>query len=113
MCLLWRADIIALRVAADAAISLSYKFIPIALVILYRQGILGQFFRPYFPLFAAFITLCGMTHDFDIVTTWNPVYWADVAVRMACGAVSLATTAVLWRGVLRQLGRAHGEQRER
>jgi signal transduction histidine kinase len=48
-----------------------------------------------FWLFGAFILLCGMTHLLEVITTHVPVYRLSGLVKVATGAVSLATVGFL------------------
>ena len=51
-------------------------------------------FKGIFVLFALFIISCGVTHIFDIITIYNPVYWSD-GIAKAITASASVTTAVV------------------
>ncbi|WP_029007965.1 sensor histidine kinase [Azospirillum halopraeferens] len=95
VCLLWRPDLLALHVGADALTGLAYYSIPVALVyFVWRRRDVA--FSWVFWLFAAFILACGTTHFFGIWTLWNPDYALEGVVKAVTAAVSVLTAAALW-----------------
>jgi PAS domain S-box-containing protein len=96
MCLLWRPWLMALHIASDAAIAGSYLAIPVTIAWFVRKRTdLEQSHRALALLFAAFITLCGLTHVASIVVLWQPVYVYEAWLKAATAGVSLATAAFL------------------
>jgi hypothetical protein len=47
-------------------------------------------------LFAGFILFCGATHLFGIWTLWQPLYWAEGAIKAATALISVATAILPW-----------------
>ena len=95
-CFQWLPEIVWLHVVADVLVALSYFSIPVALWYFARQ-------RPDMPfnkvliLFATFITLCGLTHVFDIVVLWWPYYGIEGLLMLATGIVSSVTAILVWK----------------
>jgi len=61
-CLLWRSDLLLLHVGGEILTVIAYSLIPMALVYLVLKRSDLQF-NWIFGMFAAFIFLCGVTHD--------------------------------------------------
>lgn len=96
MCLLWRPELMALHVASDALIALSYFAIPIVIaVFVQRRTDLESSHRAIALLFAAFITLCGLTHVASIVVLWQPAYISEGWLKAVTAIVSVVTAASL------------------
>lgn len=94
VCFLLRPDLILLHVTADVLIALAYFSIPITLVYFAMKK--DQIpFKSVLGLFAAFITLCGLTHVFGMVTIWYPVYYLEGVVKILTAMVSVATAIIL------------------
>lgn len=95
VCLLWRPDVLALHVAADTLIGLSYFSIPLALLyfVLRRRDVA---FGWVAVLFALFIVACGTTHLFSVWTLWNADYVIEGMIKAATALVSLLTAVTLW-----------------
>jgi two-component system, chemotaxis family, sensor kinase Cph1 len=85
-----------LYIASDLMIWLAYMSIPLILIrfMLVKQGLPLQ---RVFWLFGAFILLCGLTHFFDVVIFWVPIYRISALVRFVTGVVSIATVIALIR----------------
>ncbi|MBP2298519.1 sensor histidine kinase [Azospirillum picis] len=95
VCLLWRPDILALHIASDTLIGLSYFSIPLALLyFVHRRRDLV--FGWVALLFAIFIVACGTTHLLAVWTLWNPDYLLEGVVKAITALASLATAATLW-----------------
>jgi signal transduction histidine kinase/ActR/RegA family two-component response regulator len=94
-CLLWEPGLIWLYAVSDATIALAYFSIPLTLVIVGKRRS-DLIFRPLLWLFAAFILLCGMTHLFDLMTLWAPLYGLQGLVKAATAIASIATAVALW-----------------
>ena len=94
-CLLWRPDLVAMHVGADAVIATSYLTIPVGIAVFVRRRH-DLLYKKIFWLFAAFIVFCGMSHIFDILTLWWPAYKAQGLVKFATALVSAATAIQIW-----------------
>lgn len=95
-CFLWLPEIVWLHVFSDLLIALSYFSIPVALWYFANKRP-DLPFKKLFLLFAAFITLCGLTHIFGIVILWFPYYGIEGLLMLATGIVSAATAFLVWR----------------
>ncbi len=95
VCLLWRPDILALHVASDVLIGLSYFSIPVALTyfVMRRRDVEFGWMA---ILFALFIIACGTTHFLGVWTLWSPDYVLEGLVKVITAFASLATAAALW-----------------
>ncbi len=94
-CILWKPDLLWLRVGSDAVIALSYYSIPLAIMYFIRRR--RDVIYAWIPrLFAAFILACGTTHIMSIWTIWDPQYWVDAFVRLGTAGISLITAVALW-----------------
>jgi hypothetical protein len=89
-CLLWEPGLIWTYATADLLIGLSYLTIPIALSILARRR-RDLMFRPVFVLFAAFISLCGISHLLEVLTLWVPAYGLLALVKSGTAFISVFT----------------------
>lgn len=95
MCLLWNPNLIWFHIAADGLIAAAYFTIPIGIAYFVKRR--GDLDYPHvFWMFAAFITLCGATHLFSIVTLWEPLWWTSGALKMATALVSMTTALAVW-----------------
>ncbi len=95
VCLLWRPDVLALHVAADTLIGLSYFSIPLTLLYyVHRRRDIA--FGWVALLFALFIVACGTTHFFSVWTLWNADYVAEGVIKAVTALVSLLTAVTLW-----------------
>ena len=95
-CYLWDANLLRLHGISDALIALAYFSIPVTLVYFVRK----RRDLPYpalFLLFGAFIIACGTTHAMEVVTIWQPVYWASGTIKALTAAISLVTAVGLVR----------------
>ncbi len=95
-CLLWEPWLIWTYATADVLIGISYLTIPIALGVVARKR-RDLMFRPIFLLFAAFISLCGLSHFLAVATLWVPAYGLEVLVKSGTAIVSSITAVILWR----------------
>lgn len=103
MCFLWRPDVLMLHILSDALIALAYFSIP-ALLLLFVRKRPDLPFTPVFWMFSLFIVSCGLTHVFDIVVIWQPVYWLQGAVKALTATASIATAITLVPLMPRALG---------
>jgi PAS domain S-box-containing protein len=101
-CLIWNPWLVTLHAGSDVLISLAYFAIPIAIWIFVRR-------RPDLELrflarlFAAFIFWCGMTHVFNIITLWYPIYESQGVVKGITALVSVATAILIFPLIPRAL----------
>lgn len=93
-CYFWRADILWLNVVSDALIVLSYIAIP-TLLLLGLRKVKDLPYRWIFRMFSAFIFFCGVTHIFDIIVVWSPLYQLQGFVKAATAAISVATVIMM------------------
>ncbi len=89
-CYLWQPFLVSLHLISDALISLSYYFIPIALLRLLNER-RDTPFRIVWFLFAAFIISCGTTHFLSIITLWYPIYWISGFTKALTAIISIIT----------------------
>jgi PAS domain S-box-containing protein len=94
MCYLWQPDLLFLHVVSDAFIALAYFTIPFGLLWFVRKRKDLQF-NWMFVCFAIFIVACGATHVMEIITVWNPVYYASGTVKAITAAASVPTAILL------------------
>jgi serine phosphatase RsbU (regulator of sigma subunit)/anti-sigma regulatory factor (Ser/Thr protein kinase) len=94
MCFLWRPDVLALHVTADALIALAYFSIPFMIVrfIRLRKDVP---FSGAFWMFSIFIVSCGLTHIMAIVVIWDPLYWLEGGIKSVTAIASVATAIML------------------
>ena len=93
-CYLWSPEMVWTQVSANLLIGVAYAAIATTLVILVRQ-IRNIPFAWVYLAFGTFILSCGLTHFFDIITVWHPIYWADAGVRVVTAAASVATAVLI------------------
>lgn len=93
-CYLWSPEMVWTQVSANLLIGVAYAAIAGTLVILVRQ-IKNIPFAWVYLAFGTFILSCGLTHFFDIITVWHPIYWADAGVRVLTAAASVATALLI------------------
>ena len=95
VCFAGRPDMIWLHVASDALIALAYFVIPLVLIYFLRRIRNSLSFNWAIGLFAAFIVLCGTGHVLDVITIWQPIYFAQGVVKAMTAAVSVATAIAI------------------
>jgi PAS domain S-box-containing protein len=96
VCLAWRRDLVALHAASDLIIAAAYFAIPVVIArFVSLRGDLTQGHQRIAWLFAAFITLCGLTHVAGLVTLWAPLYGAQALIKAATALVSIFTAFAL------------------
>jgi PAS domain S-box-containing protein len=93
-CYFWEPFILWSHAISDSIIALSYMTIPLTLIYIFRKRKDFKFIW-IMVLFAVFIFGCGITHVFDVVTIWNPIYRLDSAARMVTALASIGTALVL------------------
>ena len=95
ICLLWQPELIWLHVVSDAVIAAVYFSIPVALSIFVSKR-RDVDFGWVFWAFAVFITACGFTHVFSIVTLWVPIYGIEGLIKAMTALASIITALMLW-----------------
>jgi PAS domain S-box-containing protein len=93
-CYLWSTEMVWAQVSTNLLIGLAYASIATTLVSLVRQ-IRNIPFAWVYLAFGTFILSCGLTHFFDIITVWHPIYWADAGVRAVTASASVATAILI------------------
>jgi PAS domain S-box-containing protein len=94
-CYLWTPGLVWLQVITNALIGSAYFVISAVLWYLVRR-IEDVPFRWMYLCFGVFIVTCGMTHYFDVLTIWRPVYWIDGGVRAITAVASVGTALLLF-----------------
>jgi PAS domain S-box-containing protein len=93
-CYLWKPEIVWLHALSDGAITLSYLFIPLALIYFVRKRS-DLPFHGVFLMFGVFILGCGATHAMEIWTLWHGTYRLAGIIKAITAGASLATAAAL------------------
>lgn len=93
-CYLWSPEMVWAQVSANLLIGVAYASIATTLAILVRK-IRNIPFAWVYLAFGTFILSCGLTHFFDIITVWHPIYWADAGVRAVTATASVATALLI------------------
>src|SRR5262249_6753013 len=94
-CLLWDPWLVTLHAASDILIFGAYSAIPLAIWIFVTKRPNIEM-RGLARLFAAFILWCGMTHLFNVITLWHPVYEVQGLVKATTAAVSVVTAVLIF-----------------
>lgn len=95
-CLSWNKGLLWTLVGADLVIAIAYFSIPFALwYFAKKKPDVRQ--AQIIWLFGLFIIACGVTHLFDVVNIWRPMYWENAFSKVFTAIVSIATAIVLWR----------------
>jgi PAS domain S-box-containing protein len=93
-CYQWNPWMVWLHVASDSVITVSYYFIPIALVYFVRKR-RDLPFHWVFLMFGTFILGCGTTHLMEVWTVWHATYFLSGVVKAITAGVSLLTATLL------------------
>jgi signal transduction histidine kinase len=102
-CFTWQPDLMMLYVVSDSFITFSYIFIS-ALLVYFVYRTRDRLPMPWiFLAFGAFIVSCGITHFFDILTLWNPIYWVSGTAKFITAVASSVTAFSLPYAVPRAL----------
>jgi PAS domain S-box-containing protein len=94
-CLLWEPWLVTIHAASDVLTFGAYSAIPLAIWIFVTR-------RPNIEmkglarLFAAFILWCGLTHLFNVITLWHPIYELQGLVKAITAAVSVSTAVLIF-----------------
>jgi hypothetical protein len=89
-CYYWEPYLLWSHALSDGIIALAYCAIPLTLFYIYLKRKQDFQYLWMAVLFAVFILGCGVTHVFDVITIWNPLYYADSVVRIITAAASVA-----------------------
>lgn len=89
-CYFWRPELIWLNVISDGLITLSYYFIPLALIYFIRKR-KDVPFHWMFIMFGIFILGCGTTHFMEIWTLWHGTYRLSGLLKAITAAASVST----------------------
>ena len=92
-----------LYIISSILIALAYFSIPVILYYLIRKAKNNLPFLRVFWLFLLFILACGVTHVFDAVMFWDPVYRASAFALFITAVVSWLAVIGLYRVVPRAL----------
>src|SRR5690606_4062869 len=93
-CYVWEPGILWSYAIATTIIALAYLSIPITLVYIFRRSDDFKFIWMMI-LFAIFILGCGVTHVFDVINIWKPLYYLDSGTRIITALASIGTAVVL------------------
>jgi hypothetical protein len=93
-CYLWSPPMVWTQVSSNLMIGVAYASIATTLAVLVRR-IANIPFAWVYLAFGSFILSCGLTHFFDVVTVWHPIYWADAGVRVVTATASVATAVLI------------------
>lgn len=94
-CLKWNPLLLWILVASDSVIAVSYFSIPFALWY-FAQKRPDLHNRWLFVLFGLFIITCGITHFLDVLTIWQPDYWASAGAKVVTAVLSFGTAVIIW-----------------
>jgi len=94
-CYLGNPTLITTHMVSDLLIGISYVVISLTLVYLVRASSGGIPFHWMFLAFGTFIIACGATHFMEVLTLWQPAYWASAYVKVVTAAASVATAIAL------------------
>ncbi len=83
------------NVIADLLIGVSYVVISLTLAWLVRRAKGDLPYSGFFWAFGLFIVSCGVTHFFEILTIWRPVYWLSAFAKVVTAVASVGTAVVL------------------
>lgn len=93
-CYLWAPGMVWTQVVSNLSIGFAYAAIAATLALLVRR-VQNIPFAWVYIAFGTFILSCGLTHFFDVVTVWHPIYWADAGVRVITAVASVATAVLM------------------
>jgi len=94
-CFLGNTRLLWTTVIADLLIGFSYVVISTTLARLVRRAGRVLPYSGFFWAFGLFIVSCGVTHFFEVVTVWKPVYWLSAAAKIVTAMASVGTAVVL------------------
>ena len=95
-CYLWEARVMWLHIISDSLITLAYLTIPVTLTYIVKKR-KDLPFNWIFACFGVFILACGLTHAFEVVTVWTPLYRLSGSIKAVTAVASIATAILLVR----------------
>ncbi len=93
-CYLWSPAMVWAQVSSNTLIGLAYLSISATLAYIVWRVKLP--FSWVYIAFGVFILACGMTHFFDVITVWHPIYWLDAGTRILTAVASVGTALLLF-----------------
>jgi signal transduction histidine kinase len=94
-CYLYDKKLIALHLASDGLIWVSYVSIALTLAYLVRRTRQEIPFSWMFLAFGTFIIACGFTHFMEMVVLWKPLYWLAGDLKLVTALASVVTAIAL------------------
>jgi PAS domain S-box-containing protein len=94
-CLLWDPWLVTLHAASDILTFAAYSAIPLAIWLFVSKRPNIEM-RGLALLFAAFILWCGLTHLFNVITLWHPIYELQGVVKSITAAISVVTAVMIF-----------------
>jgi signal transduction histidine kinase len=94
-CYLYDKKLMALHLASDGIIWLSYVSIALTLAFLVRRTRQEIPFSWMFLAFGTFIIACGFTHLMEMVVLWKPLYWLAGDIKLVTALASVVTAIAL------------------
>ena len=93
-CYLWETQVMWLHIISDTLITFAYLTIPVTLVYIVRKR-KDLPFNWMFACFGIFILACGLSHAFEVVGSWEPLYRLSGMIKAVTAAASIATAILL------------------
>jgi serine phosphatase RsbU (regulator of sigma subunit)/anti-sigma regulatory factor (Ser/Thr protein kinase) len=93
-CLLWNQPLLFLQIISDAAIAVAYFTIAGTLAYFVRKRRDLAFSRIVW-MFGSFIAACAVTHVFEILTVYKPLFWEQGYTKLLTAVISVATAIAL------------------
>ena len=99
-CLAWDWRLIALDVAGDVMVALSYALIPLGIVWAHLKGCLYLSINDdNYWMWITFIGACGITHALGPIQIWHPIYVAAAFAKVCTGLISFLTFLSILKAV--------------
>lgn len=93
-CYFWEPFILWSHALSDSIIALAYMMIPFSLFYIVNRR--RDFTYNWMVIFfAIFIFGCGLTHIFDVINIWQPMYRIDSVIRIITAIASIGTAIIL------------------
>ncbi|MBC8112561.1 MAG: PAS domain-containing protein [Verrucomicrobia bacterium] len=93
-CYFWEPFLLWSHAISDTIIAVAYFTIPVLLLNIYLKRNDSSYIW-IVVLFAIFILGCGITHVFDVITIWSPLYRLDAVFRIITAIASLGAAITL------------------
>jgi len=97
-CFLWNPELLTLHIMSDAAIAIAYLIIGASLIAAYRRTpkqAATMVPRWAFRSFATFIIACALTHVFDVIVIFYPLYFDQGIVKLVTAVASVSTAVII------------------